>query len=160
MVTALHDTRRILEDAGQDVETKDFVSLIVSRLPQAWWKRKPGLDSTMKELQEIALSERANKKITETCAAKKGKKDESKKKGDNKKGDGKRKPEKKSSINSFAANAQQPEVQKCSEQKCPECNSIKHSLGDCQQFLNLQKDERLLTAKKYRVHFRCLHQHP
>jgi hypothetical protein len=165
----VNKARRILKGAGQDVDTKDFVSLVVSRLPQAYqsrlanamrWKRKKGLDATMQELQEIALSERANEKITKTYAAEKGKKDKTKKKGDDKKGDGKRKPEKNSSINSFAANAQQPESQKYSEQKCPECNSTKHSLGNCKQFLNLHKDERLLRAKKYRAHFRCLRQHP
>ncbi len=124
------------------------------------WKRKQGLDAIMKELREVALSERANEKITEMYAAEKGKKDKSKKKDNDKKGDGKRKPEKNLSINSFAANVQQPEAQKCSEQKCPECNSTKHSLGNCKQFLNLHKDERVLRGKKYRVHFRCLRQHP
>jgi hypothetical protein len=165
----VNKARRILEDAGQDVDTKDYVSLVVSRLPRTYqsrladamrWKRKKGLDATMQELREIALSKRANEKITKTYAAEKGKKDENKKKGDDKKGDGKRKPKKNSSINSFAANAQQPEDQKCSEQNCPECNSTKHSLGDCKQFLNLHKDEHLLRAKKHRVHFRCLRRHP
>jgi hypothetical protein len=82
-------------------------------------------------------------------AAETGKKDESKKKGCNRKGDKKRKSEKGSSIHSFATNAQQ----QSEAQKCPECNSRTHSLGDCKQFLNLHKDERLARAKKYRVHF-------
>ncbi len=144
----VNKARRILEDAGQNVDTKDFVSLVVSCLPRAYqsrladamrWKEKKGLDATMQELREIALSERANEKITETYAAKKSKKDENKKKSDDNKGDGKRKPDKNSSINSFATNAQQSENQKCSEQKCPECSSTKHSLGGCKQFLNLHK---------------------
>jgi hypothetical protein len=79
----VNKARWILEDAGQDVDIKDFVSLVVSRLPRAYqsrladamrWKQK-GLDATMQELREIALSERANKKITETYAAKNSKKD-------------------------------------------------------------------------------------
>jgi hypothetical protein len=114
------------------------------------WKRKKGLDTMMQELREIALSEGANEKITEMYAAEKGKKEESKKKGDEK-----RKTEN-SSLHFFATSAQQ----QSEAQMCPECNSTNPSLADCKQFLNLHKDERLLRAKKHRVHFRCLRQHP
>jgi hypothetical protein len=154
----VNKARRILEDAGQDVDNKDFVSLVVSRLPRAYqsrladamrWKKKKGLDATMQELREIGLSERANEKITETYAAEKSRKED-------RKGDEKRKPKKNSSIHSLATNAQQ----QSEAQKCPGCNSTAHSLGDCKQFLNQHKDERLLRAKKHRVHFRCVCQHP
>jgi hypothetical protein len=67
----VNKARRILEDVGQDVDTKDFVSLVVSRLQRAYQsrladamrcKKKKGLDATMQELREIAVSKRANKK--------------------------------------------------------------------------------------------------
>jgi hypothetical protein len=93
----VNKARRILEDASQDVDTKDILSFIVSRLPRAYqsrladamrWKKKKGLDATMQELREIALSERANEKTTERYAAEKSRKDD-------RKGDEKRKLEKK-----------------------------------------------------------------
>jgi Fic family protein len=80
---------RILAEAGEDINRQDFISTVISRLPKAYQnrlsdtlrlKRKKGLDATMEEVRQIALSERANEKMTECFAAEKPLKKEEKKK--------------------------------------------------------------------------------
>jgi hypothetical protein len=81
---------RILWDTGEDIDAREFVSLVVSRLPVAyrsrltdalWLKNYKGLEATLEELRQIALIERANEKMIETCASK----EQEKKKDDKKK---------------------------------------------------------------------------
>jgi hypothetical protein len=57
---------RILWEAGEDVDTREFFSLVVSRLPVAYHscltdalrlKKYKGLEATMEELRQIALTE-------------------------------------------------------------------------------------------------------
>jgi hypothetical protein len=78
---------RILWEAGEDVDTREFVSLVVSRLPVAYCsrltdalrlKKYKGLEATLEELKQIALTKQANKKM-ETYTSKEPKKDEKKK---------------------------------------------------------------------------------
>jgi hypothetical protein len=66
---------RILWEAGEDVDTREFVSLVVSRLPVAYrsrltdalrLKKYKGLEATLEELRQIAFTERANEKMIET----------------------------------------------------------------------------------------------
>jgi hypothetical protein len=57
---------RILWEAGEDIDTREFVSLVVSRLPVAYrsrltnalrLKKYKGLEATLEELRQIALTD-------------------------------------------------------------------------------------------------------
>jgi hypothetical protein len=70
---------RILCEAGKDVSTREFVSLVFSRLPVAYrsrltdplrLKKYKGLEATLEELRQITLTEQANEKMMETYASK------------------------------------------------------------------------------------------
>jgi hypothetical protein len=169
---------RILWEAGEDVNTPEFVSLVLSRLPTAYrsrltdalrLKKHWGLDATMEELQEIARTERANKKMLEAYSWKEQKKDEKKKDEQKEKKDNWKKKEKRkdSSVNAFstttaAAPRTTPQPTSNQQQKkkdCPGCHS-QHDLADCSTFVSLTADDRLQRAKDAYVCFRCLKKHP
>jgi hypothetical protein len=131
-------------------------------------KKYKGLEATLEELRQIALTERANKKMMEAYASKEQKKDEKKK--DEKKRDGKRKDEKKndwqkkdkgSTVNSFTTTTQWPTGgQPSNKQNCYECSG-QHDLADCTRFQSLPLSERLQKAKDVIVDicFHCLKKH-
>jgi hypothetical protein len=170
---------RILWNAGEDVDTREFVILVVSRLPVAYrsrltdalrLKKYKGLEATLEELRQIALTERANEKMIETYASKEQEKKKDEKKKHDKKKDEKGKDEKKngwqkkdkgSAVNSYTTTTQLPTGgQLSSEKNCYECGG-QHDLADCTRFQSLPLNERLRKAKDVFVHiyFRCLKKH-
>jgi hypothetical protein len=112
---------RILWEAGEDVDTREFVSLVVSCLPVAYrsrltealrLKKYKGLEATLEELRQIVLTEQANEKMMETYASKEPKKDEKKKTKERKTRKEKKndwqKRDKGSTVNSFTTTTQPP----------------------------------------------------
>jgi hypothetical protein len=131
-------------------------------------KKYKGLEATLEELRQIALTKRANEKMMETYEPKEQKKDEKKK--DERKKDEKREDEKESdwqkkdkgsTVNSFTTTTQLPTGGQPSNKKnCYKCSG-QHDLADCTKFQSLPLNERLQKAKDVFVHicFHCLKKH-
>jgi hypothetical protein len=145
---------RILWEAGEDVDTREFVSLVVSRLPVAYrsrltdalrLKKYKGLEATLEELRQIALTERANGKMIETYASKEQEKKKDEKNNEDKKKDEKKngwqKKDKGSTVNSYTTTTQPPTGEQPSNEKnCYECSG-QHDLADCTKFQSLPRNE-------------------